>query len=116
MDSRPQDADEEEVPFQTDDSYPLARRVLHAPYIGLTIGSGEADPAEVASARAAFESSLAEEGLSSGSVRATTWNSGRSAGAFQILLYVGGGIFAIVNGIKQVAARRFLSSAQLSGR
>lgn len=96
------DADLEEVPFEMDESYPLARRVIHAPYVGLTVGSGEAEPAEVAAAQAAFETSLVEEGISVESIRATVWNAGRSASACELLLYVGGGICAIAAGIKQI--------------
>ncbi len=84
-----------------DDSYRLVRRTLHAPYLGLGIGSGNAEPDEVASLRAAFQQALAAEGLSADDVKATVWPVGRSAAAFDILLYVGGGLFAIAAGIKQ---------------
>ena len=68
-----------------DDSYPLVRRTLHASYLGLGVGSGDATPDEVASLRAAFQQALAAEGLTADDIRATVWSVGRSAAVFDSL-------------------------------
>lgn len=84
-----------------DDSYPLVRRLLHAPLLGLVVGSGNAEAEEMAAVRKIFQEALAEEGLDGDAVELSLWPVGRSAAAYDVLLYVGSGAVALAAGIKQ---------------
>lgn len=81
-----------------DESYPLVRRKLQAPYIGFSVGSGDADAGEVRHIRQTLVDALKDEGLETPGVRMTSWDVGRSASAAEILAYV----VVVASGIKQI--------------
>ena len=81
-----------------DDSYALARRVLHAPDVGLVVDGSNAVPLAVT----ALQEALAGEDMVGDGVEASAWYVGRSAQAISILLVSAGSVITIAAGIKTV--------------
>jgi hypothetical protein len=92
---------EKEAQTGPDESYALARRLLYAPYFGFVVGRGDLSPAELASLRDDFAETLTTEGVAVTDTDATSWDIGRSAAAYEVFLYVSGGIASVAVAIKQ---------------
>jgi hypothetical protein len=85
----------------SDESYPLARRMLFAPCLGFTVGRGDLAPTELVKLRDEFAETLEAEGVSAKNTDATSWDIGRSAAAYEVFLYVSGGIASVAVAIRQ---------------
>jgi hypothetical protein len=85
-----------------DDSYPLVRRLLHAPYVGLAVAGADGQDPDGNRIVDELRHGLLELGIEPPSIHTTSCTIGRSADAGELLAYVVGGALAIVAAIKNV--------------
>jgi hypothetical protein len=85
-----------------DDSYPLARRLLHAPYVGLVVAGPDGQEPHKEWVVEELRCSLLALGIEPPSVHATDCTIGRSADAGEVLVYVVGGALGIATAVKNV--------------